>query len=190
MKKEEMTEKLAELRELMERTCQRKMRTPKDFDTMSAQIFLVTHQNVNSSTLKRFYGYVGEVQFPRESTLDILCQYVGFCSWEAFVQQDSSTKKESNLVVGEHFYASQLRMGQRVRIIWQPDRVVVAVYGGNDRFVVIEAEQTKLPVGATFRCSLFIQNEPLYITEVTGLSSIPVDYVCGSDHGIRYSVIA
>ena len=69
----------------------RKMRTPKDFDFLSEQIFEKVHQNISPTTLKRLWGYLSEPRVPRSSTLNILSQFVGNDSWDAFCRNEAVT---------------------------------------------------------------------------------------------------
>ena len=78
---------LAQLREAIEKVVDRKMKTPKDFDFLSGCIFDMLHQNISATTLKRIWGYLAEPVVPRPSTLNLLAQFVGVESWEAFCQQ-------------------------------------------------------------------------------------------------------
>jgi len=54
----------------------RQMRTPKDFQALSDDIFRQTHRTISPSTLKRLWGYFPSVRQPRQFTLDVLTQYV------------------------------------------------------------------------------------------------------------------
>jgi hypothetical protein len=63
------------------------MRTPKDFDFLSEQIFVKLHETVSPTTLKRLWGYLQEQSVPRQSTLDVLAQFVDFKDWDAFCSQ-------------------------------------------------------------------------------------------------------
>ncbi len=178
---------LSLLREQIKKACALNMCTPKDFDNLEASIFEKTHEMVNSSTLKRLYGYIGEAHCPRESTLDILCRYIGYSNWKAFVsRQEGGEKVESSLVMSDYLYSDEMYKGETLRILWQPDRELIVEYQGYEKFIVTQAVNTKLQVGNTFRCPLFIQHEPLYLTEVTGLTNNPTGFVCGSTNGITF----
>ena len=78
---------LAKLRDKIEETIGRKMKTPKDFDFLSEQVFEKLHETVSATTLKRIWGYLSETSVPRISTLDILSQYVGYTDWASFMEQ-------------------------------------------------------------------------------------------------------
>ena len=85
---------LQQLRQGVEEAIDTKMRTPKDFDTLSERIYRKTHKRVSSSTLKRFWGYLSSVSVPRLSTLDILAQFIGYADYESFCH----TCEEDHLV--------------------------------------------------------------------------------------------
>lgn len=80
------------LRKTIETLVDRKMRTPKDFDYLSEQIFEKLHQTVSPTTLKRLWGYLSETSVPRLSTLNILSQFIDYDSWDAFCQSDTITE--------------------------------------------------------------------------------------------------
>lgn len=75
---------LQQLRQCVEDAMDTKMRTPKDFDTLSESIYQKTHKRVSSSTLKRLWGYLSSVSVPRQSTLDILAQFIDYADYESF----------------------------------------------------------------------------------------------------------
>ncbi len=82
--------------ESIETVVGRKMQTPKDFDFLSEQIFDSLHQNISPTTLKRLWGYLSEPSMPRLSTLNLLSQFVGYESWEAFCEKVPTDEKEPN----------------------------------------------------------------------------------------------
>ena len=72
------------LRQTIESATERTIRTPKDFDFLSEQIFHKLHQSISATTLKRIWGYVPSESLPRESTLDLLAQFAGHASWKDY----------------------------------------------------------------------------------------------------------
>ncbi len=81
-----------------------------------------------------------------------------------------------------------LRRGQRLIITWRPDRRIVVKHLGYGQFEILEAENTKLNVGDTFRCHLMIQHEPLYLDEVMHQGMPPMVYVAGQKDGVVIEV--
>lgn len=59
---------------------------------------------------------------------------------------------------------------------------------GNCQFEIMEAKNTKLSVGDTFRCHLMLQHEPLYLDEVVHLGQPAVVYVAGQRDGVVVEV--
>ncbi len=78
---------LQKLRQETELLLGRQMRTPKDFDFLSEQIFEQLHQHISTSTLKRLWGYLPSSENPRTSTLDLLAQFVGYADWQDFCRR-------------------------------------------------------------------------------------------------------
>ncbi len=85
------------LRVAIETSVYRKMRTPKDFDYLSELIFERVHQTVSPTTLKRLWGYLSEATVPRSSTLNILSQFVGYDSWDAFCRSGAVIEEQESL---------------------------------------------------------------------------------------------
>ena len=76
-----------QLKEEIEKCLGKKIRTPKDFEQLSDEIFNATHQKLSPTTLKRIWGYVQDSSKPRESTLDIIAQFLNYESWKHFCVQ-------------------------------------------------------------------------------------------------------
>lgn len=66
-----------------------KPQTPKDFDAISQQILQKTRKRVSSSTLKRLWGYRSDITVPRQSTLDILAQFIGYDNYLSFCEKNN-----------------------------------------------------------------------------------------------------
>ena len=81
-----------------------------------------------------------------------------------------------------------MRRGQRLIITWRPDRRIVVRHRDNGHFEILEAENTKLRVGDTFRCHLMIQHEPLYLDDVVHLGQPTMAYVAGQKDGVMVEV--
>lgn len=94
---------LARLREMIEEAVGRKMKTPKDFDFLADQIFDKLHETVSSTTLKRMWGYLQESSSPRESTLDILAQFVDYKDWETFCSETSAQEEAAPVSLWQRF---------------------------------------------------------------------------------------
>lgn len=170
----------------IEEIAKREIKTPQDFGFLAEKVFESTRQNVSVSTLKRLYGYVQTEGSLRRSTLDILSKYVGFNDWAGFCHRDDKGNIESNPLVAENLSADELCEGDRLCVSWLPDRKCIFKCTDYGRFVVEESENSKLSVGDTFCCHLFIKGEPLYLDNLSMQGNAPVQYVCGREHGIDF----
>ncbi len=78
------------LRNSIETAIDRQILTPKDYEYLATCIFNKLHQTVSISTLKRLWGYVPSSTMPRESTLDLLVQFLDYDSWRAFCKDEKT----------------------------------------------------------------------------------------------------
>jgi len=168
------------------------MRQSQDFDWLSKEIFRQEHQLVSVNTLKRLWGYFEHVTVTtRKSVLDLLAHYLGYSSYNAFVQTQNQeqTGKASNAVMTRHLEPKKLAEGQMVSITWLPDRRMLAEHMGAGRFIIREIENSKLSVGDTFDCHLMIEGETLYLGNLSHEGAPPVAYQAGKMGGIHFEVI-
>ena len=90
-------EALSRLLRRVEEKVGREMKTPKDFDFLAAQIFEQTRRTISVSTLKRIWGYIDSYRSIRESTLDLLSQFVGYDNFRHFCQAETESTAEEKL---------------------------------------------------------------------------------------------
>ena len=174
---------IAELKHRIEKDMNRKMKTPNDFIFLSGAIFERTRESLSATTLKRLWGYIDGADKTRNSTLEILSHFLGFNNWDHFVAEinkDSGSDK----VLSPHIDVNELNVGDRVTVSWRPDRRCTFRYLGGQQFEVEAAENSKLKVGNTFYCCLFILGEPLYLSQLVQGKNPPVDFVVGNLDGL------
>ncbi len=162
----------------------RKMKTPRDFDRLSGMIFERTRERLSPTTLKRLFGYLDEGVSPRLFTLDVLSRFLGYKDYAGFLA--GSGEAQSGIVAGERLSAVDLPTGRMLRLTWPPDRMCTVRHLGGCRFEVVTAENTKLCVGDTFSCSLFVRHEPLYLDNLVHCGGVPAAYVAGKRDGIMF----
>lgn len=181
-----------QLRTDIETALKKKLQTPKDFEYLRERIYARLHTLVSRTTLMRLWGYVDEEVTPRKGTLDILSRFLGYLDWESY-QENASLPKEqqSSPVMSRKLNVnSDLYIGERLRLTWQPDRVCDVEYLGELSFRVIASENTRIQPGDTFQCSLIIEGESLYLDNLRkgdGSSSAEtIAYVCGKKTGVNF----
>ncbi len=174
---------ISELKQKIEESVGRKMKTSNDFTFLSGAIWERTHENLSTSTLKRLWGYVDGPDTARNSTLEILSKFLGFKDWDGFLEHISQDNG-SDRVTKQHIKTDDLKVGDHVNVSWKPNRRCTFRYLGDYRFVVEQAENSKLKVGNTFRCALFILGEPLYLNDLVQGDNPPVAFVVGNKDGL------
>jgi hypothetical protein len=85
--------------------------------------------------------------------------------------------------------AQTLNRGDRLRLIWQPDRVCDIEYLGELDFRVVASENTRLHEGDMFQYSLIIEGEPLYLDNLRQGNRPPIAYVCGKKAGVNFEFL-
>lgn len=186
----EMKKEHQKLLEAIEKEVGKKLLTPKDFEWLSEKVEARTKEHLSESTLMRLWGYRPSVG-ARQSTLDILSRYLGYADYVTFCQWCAENKElQSDEVVGRHLYTEELTVGTRLVLTWYPDRRCVVRFLGDGVFTIVEAANTKLSVGDTFRCDLFIEGEPLYMSQLVHEGRPPMIYVVGKVNGIRFDYLA
>ena len=178
--------KQEELKREVERVVGHELQEARDFEELSRLLLKSTRERLSPTTLKRLWGYLkNEEVLTRRHTLDVLSRFAGYRCYEDFCSHDESkVKAQSGICIEERVTTEAMRLGQRLIITWLPDRRIVVRHLGGSRFEIIEAENSKLSVGDTFRCHLMIQHEPLYLDELIHHGLPPTAYVAGQRDGV------
>ena len=176
------------LKKEIEAALGREMRTPNDFEYLRERIYSRLQIMISRTTLMRIWGYLDEKVVPRESTLSILAQFLGYRNWEEFQQNSSLSEEEgSSPVLSRRLnVANDLALGDCLRLTWQPGRICDIRYLGELRFSVTASEKTRLKKGDTFECSLIVEGEPLYLDNLRQGNHPPIAYICGKKSGINF----
>lgn len=187
-------EGLSKLTEAIERSVGRQMRTPRDFSFLHECIYARLRIYLSETTLKRLWGYISGGE-PRTTTLTQLASFLGYGTWDEFLKSNTGNEgipidKPSGYMLGRHISVLEdLESGDRVRLVWAPDRICVVRYLGDTSFEVEESEKTRLKPGDTFSCALILEGEPLYLDSLRQDDGQPVSYVCGTRSGIRFELL-
>ncbi len=163
-----------------------KMQTPVDFSRLEERIFARLKGRVSASTLMRLWGYRKGVE-PRPYTLDVLARFLGYADYPLFRAwvEENDGEPQSDEVVAQRIDTRELAVGDCLLLTWNPGRRCVVELRKDGRFEVPEAEVTKLSVGDTFECHLFIENQPLYLSQLYHEGRGPMVYVAGKKDGIH-----
>ena len=172
------------LREMVEKSVARKMKSPADFQFLTGVIQERCHETLAVSTLKRIWGYVDGYDTTRFSTLSLLARCVGFRDWDDFLANRNREGTSSNWVIGHTLYASDIPENGQLSVTWAPDRRVLLQHLGEGHFKVLESENSKLKAEDTFHCTCFIIGQPLYLDHFVRGHNPPTLFVVGNKGGL------
>ena len=172
------------LRQMVEESVSRKMKTPADFQFLTGVIQERCRETLGVTTLKHIWGYIDGYDTLRFSTLSLLARCVGFRDWDDFVENHNGKGESSNLVLGRSLYATDVPMDEQLTITWAPDRRVLLQHNGNGYFTVIESDNSKLKPDDSFHCTCFIIGQPLYLDHFVRGNKPPTLFVVGNKGGL------
>lgn len=166
------------------------LKTPKDFEMFRSKIYARLGVLVSSTTLKRLWGYLDDDVQTSETTLSIISRFLGYRDWNEYQSRGvNSCETESNPVMSRRLSVKdQLTPGERLLLLWHPDRKCEVEYLGDLKFRVVASENTRLRPGDTFSCNLIVAGEPLYIDNLQQGQNPPIAYVCGKKSGVRFEL--
>ena len=181
-------EKIADLRQAVEQRLGRSVNTPTEFKRLCEDIKRLTDVVISQSTLMRIWGYVNSSAKPSDTILNALAVYAGYTDFMSFATHDD--QEASSDVLGSRIsVCDDLSVRDRVQLTWQPGRICLVRYLGDEQFVVEQSQATRLQPGDTFECGLLIDGEPLYLDNLCQPGCAPSAYVCGQVAGIRYELL-
>ena len=175
-----------------EKAFRRNLLTPVDFEALSDNVLMRLNIYLSKTTLMRLWGYIDDGVSPSKTTLNILSRYLGYDGWVDFVARhggvaDTEDDMPSNPVLSRRLrVADELVVGDRLRLVWHPERVCDLEYLGDMRFLVIGSVNTRLREGDTFEMNMVIEGEPLYIDNLCQANNPPIAYVCGKISGVMF----
>ncbi len=158
---------------------------PADFDNLSEDIENATSELLSASTLKRLWGYVNYLSNPRTYTLDVLSRYIGYQNFGSFCEQIHDTNEfVSGFLSEDSLVAESMKPGEKVRIGWNPDRLVTLEYKGSNRFEVVDVQNASLLKGDQFVLPAIVKGYPVYIPHIERNGQLTPMYVAGYKDGI------
>lgn len=175
----------------VEKRIGRKMASPRDFDYLSDMTVQVGRR-ISSSTLKRIWGYnrdISSTYRPYKYTLLSLIKFLGFNSFEDYLNYKESPEVESASYMGETVTTDEIMPGSIVELTWQPDRTCSLTCLNKGVFRVVHCENGRLNPGDIVKFRSITQNAPLYFNEVTrSETDEKFVYIAGQHTGIRYNI--
>ena len=167
-------------------SCSLKLNTSKNFEILKYLIKERNGDHLSVTTLKRIWGYVEGYQGIREDSLNILSRFLGYPDWKTYVADRCGDKKKrsSHFIITNALLVEDIETNEMLEIFWEPKRRLLLKCLGKGQFETIEAENSKITAGDTFRCERFIIGEPLYINNLIHNGEEPRLFVAGKTGGL------
>ena len=177
---------IIKLKQLVEDSIPRKIKTPADFVYLSGVIFERCGETISETTLKRIWGYIEGYDTTRFHTLSILARFVGYNDWDDFVRENViDPNEQSEEIMQKCIYTKNLKPGDKIYYTWYPDRECLVEYLGNNVFKVLESKNSKVQKNDTFVTAFFVENQPLYLDDLTRDGETYAMFVVGKNGGLK-----
>ena len=151
--------------ELLKEKSGNQLRQPSDCENLSLDIESKTRVRIGATTLKRLLGFAHDERTPHASTLDAIAHYLGYAHWEELLLIED--KGNSGFGTSdEEIRSVELQPDVHVEITYLPDRRVVMQYLGNQRYRIVESENSKLQKGDELEIQNFVLHHPLLVLNV------------------------
>ena len=137
-----------------------------DCDALAEAIREETGQPIALSTLKRMMGFVSQECTPRLSTMDIIARYLSYPNYRTLAQEVNGDTEISDFAWVEELESKSLKEGTQLQITYDPGRVLVLTYLGNNTFIVNESFKSKLQQGDKVTISHFTKGFELLVSDV------------------------
>ena len=162
--------------------------TPNDIEALALDIQTVTGERLGVNTLKRLTGFIDDEREPRMTTLQIIASYLGYANWKQLAEMEGIANSDFD-ETPEVLRSCDITPGTMIKTEYLPDRRVLFQYKGNDQFVVLESENSKLLAGDRATITCMIQDYPLVATEVIRDGKSLGAFTAGKSQGITFSLL-
>lgn len=125
-----------------------------------------TGQTLGTTTLKRMMGFVNGPASSRPSSLDIIAQYLGYPDYNLLAKDLGEDTEISDFRPVESIDSIDLEIGEQIQITYQPNRLLVLTYIGENKYVVNESRGSKLLKGDKLIIAGFYIGFELLVSDV------------------------
>lgn len=139
---------------------------PQQCEALAMAIQEATGQTLGTTTLKRMLGFINGPASPRPSSLDIIAQYVGYPDYNLLAKDLGEDADISDFRAVESIDSADLEVGEQIQITYNPNRLMVLSYIGDNKYVVNESRGSKLLKGDKLTIAGFYVGFELLVSDV------------------------
>lgn len=126
---------------------------------------------ISETTVKRMLGLVGESspernRTPHVSTMDILAKWLGYENYRELLREIGENDYSSEFAFMESIDVKDLEVGTQIQLKWEPSRIIVITYCGDEDFIVNESKNSKLLKGDKIKLTHLVLGQELLVKGV------------------------
>jgi hypothetical protein len=141
------------------------LRLPSDCELLPLDIESKTGVRIGATTLKRLVGFAQDERTPHASTLDAIAHYLDYAHWDELMKVEDKGNSDFD-VSDEEVRSANIQPGASIEITYLPDRKVSMKYLGNNRYKIVESENSKLKINDEVEILNFVLHHPLLVLNV------------------------
>lgn len=169
--------------QLLKSKSENELRQPSDCDFLSLDIESKTGVRIGATTLKRLVGFAQDERTPHASTLDAIARYLGYAHWDELMKVEDKGNSDFD-VSDEEIRSANLQPGEGIEITYLPDRKVSMKYLGNNRYKIVESENSKLKINDEVEILNFVLHHPLLVLNVWRSGELLGQFTAGRVSGL------
>lgn len=139
---------------------------PQQCEALALAIQEATGQTLGTTTLKRMLGFINGPAKARPSSLDIIAQYLGYPDYNLLAKDLGEDSEISDFRAVESIDSADLEVGEQIQITYEPNRLLVLSYLGDNKYIINEARGSKLLKGDKLLIAGFYVGFELLISDV------------------------
>ena len=153
-------------------------------DALAQAIFDQTKTTIGVTTLKRLLGFAADERRPHVSTLDVIARYIDYPSFKLLTKDLGEDCDISMYQPVESLDNKGLAVGTQVQITYDPQRLILMTYLGDDQFIVNESKNSKLLKGDILEIVQMIIGTPFFCKEVIRDNKSLGNYLGAKQNGL------
>ncbi|MCM1139331.1 MAG: hypothetical protein NC453_12245 [Muribaculum sp.] len=155
-----------ELQKRIEERFGRPVKCSADCESLATCIEVVTKNHIGVTTVKRMFGLVNEAPTPRGTTMDQIAQYLGYKDMKDMARMLGDASDISMFAAVDELDIEHLEPGTLIQISYDPQRLIVMDYMGDNWFIINESQNCKLQKGDKVRIFQLAKGFELLASEV------------------------
>ena len=155
-----------ELLKMLEEKLGKEIKYDSDLGVLSQAIHDELGETVSHNTLRRMFKE-DVIRKHRSSTNDVLAHYLGYKNYDLLLKDCGADADISIFTPVDSIDVENLQQGTQIQFTWDPNRLILASYMGNLKFIVNESSGSKnLVKGDILEISQLAVGFELYVVNV------------------------